>query len=67
MTGIPLSQWNGSDATMQLEETIKKFNEETSRQTRQLLILTWVIAALTFIMTIGVGLQIYLAVVAMGN
>jgi len=60
--GIPLSEWSGSGATKQLEETIKKFNEETSRQTRQLLILTWVIAILTFVMTVGVGLQIYLAI-----
>ena len=36
--GVPLPEWSGSGATKQLEETIKKFNEETSKQNRQLLI-----------------------------
>lgn len=60
--GIPLSEWSSSGATKQLEETIKKFNEETSKQTRQLLILTWVMTILTILMTIGVVIQIYLAI-----
>lgn len=58
---IPLSELSGSGATRELHETIRQFNETTTKQTRQLLILTWVIAVLTTIMTIGVGLQIYLA------
>lgn len=64
--GIPISEWSGSGATKQLEETIKKFNEETSKQTRQLLILTWVMTILTVLMTIGVVIQIYLAIRSIG-
>jgi hypothetical protein len=30
--GIPLEQWNGSDATKQLEETIKRAQLENSKQ-----------------------------------
>ena len=58
---IPLSEWSGSGATRELHETIKAFNDASNRQTKQLLILTWVIAFLTAIMTIGVGVQIWLA------
>lgn len=59
--GIPLSEWSGSGATRELEQTIREFNAQSSRQTRQLLVLTWVIAALTFVMTIGVAMQIYIS------
>ncbi len=59
--GIPLSEWSGSGATRELHETTKKFTEATSTQTRQLLILTWVIAVLTAVMAVGVGVQIHLA------
>lgn len=58
---VPLSEWSGSGATRELHETIKQFNDATTKQTRQMLILTWVIAILTAIMAIGVGVQIYLA------
>jgi hypothetical protein len=59
--GIPLSEWSGSGATRELLETIERFNVETAKQTRQLLILTWVIAVLTAVMVIGLFVQIYLA------
>jgi hypothetical protein len=59
--GIPLSQWSGSDATKELTETLKTFNEHSGKQTRQLVILTWVIAILTFLMLIGLIAQIYMA------
>jgi len=61
---IPLSEWSGSGATRELHETIKAFNEASAKQTRQLLILTWVIAVLTTTMTIGLGIQIWLAIKA---
>ena len=48
-------------ATQQLRETIQLYNLETSRQTKQLLILTWVIAVLTVVMTVGVFVQIWIA------
>jgi hypothetical protein len=59
--GIPLGEWSGSNATRELNETIKKFNEATGGQTRRLLFLTWVIAILTALMLIGLGIQIWLA------
>jgi uncharacterized membrane protein len=59
--GIPLSEWSGSGATRELHESIREFNQQTARQTRQLIVLTWVIAVLTAIMTLGVAVQIVLA------
>jgi hypothetical protein len=62
--GIPVGQWSGSDATNALRESVEQFNATAGRQTAWLLGLTWTIAALTLVMTIGVGLQIYTAVSA---
>ncbi|MEW6246646.1 MAG: hypothetical protein AB1555_08050 [Nitrospirota bacterium] len=59
--GIPLSEWSGSGATRELHETIRNFNEVASRQTQEIVILTRVLAFLTFVMTIGLIFQIYLA------
>jgi hypothetical protein len=60
-SNIPLSEWSGSGATRELHESIKAFNTASARQTRQLLILTWVIVVLTAVMVIGLGVQIWLA------
>jgi hypothetical protein len=62
MRGIPLGEWSGSDAIRELHESIKEFNRKTTKQTTQLVILTWVLAVLTFLMLVGLGFQIYLAV-----
>ena len=51
----------GSDATNALRESIERFNAKTARQTTWLLRLTWTLAALTLVMAIGVGVQIYVA------
>jgi hypothetical protein len=59
---IPLGQWSGSDATKALQDTIEKYQAESSRQTGKMIFLTWVIAALTVVMAIGVGVQIYLTI-----
>jgi hypothetical protein len=59
--GIPIGQWSGSDAVNELHETIKQFNEASSRQTKHLIVLTWAIVVLTIMMLIGLGVQIYLA------
>jgi hypothetical protein len=64
-SGIPLGEWSGSNATRELESTIREFNASAERQTRQMLRLTWVIAALTAVMTVGVVVQIYLAYLAL--
>jgi hypothetical protein len=67
-SGIPLGEWSGSDATKALHETISALHEtirayqkESSRQTAQMIRVTWAIAVLTFVMLIAVGAQIYLA------
>jgi hypothetical protein len=59
---IPVGQWSGSDATKALHETIAKYQEQSGRQTAHMIRLTWVIAALTFVMLVGLGVQIYLAI-----
>jgi len=60
---IPLGQWSGSDATNALHETIRQYQEQSSKQTKQMLRLTWAIVVLTFVMLLGLGVQIYLALV----
>ncbi len=60
--GIPLDEWSGAKATNELHQTIKEFNKVTTRQTNHILRLTIVIAFLTFVMLIGLGIQIYLAI-----
>jgi hypothetical protein len=60
-TGIPLSEWSGSGATKDLEQTVRRLAEQSARQSRQMLYLTWAIAVLTLVMTVGVAVQIFLA------
>ncbi|MEO7841807.1 MAG: hypothetical protein ABIU06_20890 [Anaerolineales bacterium] len=60
--GIPIGKWSGSDSIDELHKTIREFNEASSKQTKQLIILTWVIAVLTILMLIGLVIQIYLAI-----
>ena len=61
-TKIPIERWSGAEATNELHKTIVKFNEVSENQTNQMLKLTRVIALLTFVMLLGLGVQIYLAV-----
>jgi hypothetical protein len=60
--GIPVDEWSGSGATKALHETINQFTEQSARQTARLIALTRVLAGLTFVMLIGLAIQIYLAV-----
>ena len=60
-SGILIGQWSGADATNALHKSIREFNEATAKQTRQLVFLTWAIAFLTLAMTVGVGVQIWIA------
>lgn len=43
MVGIPLDEFNGSDATKHLEEAIKRIQQENSKQ--QTTMLRWTIAS----------------------
>jgi|GEM_PF-1924501 hypothetical protein len=60
--GIPVDEWSGADAIKALHETISQFRAESIKQTRKLIVLTRVIAALTVVMLIGLAIQIYLAI-----
>lgn len=64
-SGIPLGQWSGSDATRELHETIRQFNAEADKQTRQMIRLTRVIIGLTVAMLVLVGVQIVVAIKAL--
>jgi hypothetical protein len=55
---IPLDEWSGSKATKELHETIKKYQEASSRQTQQMIWLTGAIAILTVALLCGLALQI---------
>ena len=58
---IPLDEWSGAKATKELHDTIKKFSEASSMQTRQMLRLTWAIVGLTIAMLVAVIVQIIVA------
>ena len=59
--GIRVGELSGSDATNALHETIKKFNEQSGKQTAQMLRLTWAIAVLTVALLVGLVIQIAMA------
>ena len=59
---IPLKQWSGAGATENLQKIIEKFNETSTKQTREMIVLTRVIVFLTCVMLFAVGYQIYLSV-----
>jgi hypothetical protein len=61
MPGIPLSEWSGSGATDRLHSAIAEFNETATRQTTQLVRLTWALVILTVLLFAGLVVQIVLA------
>ena len=60
-TGMPLD--TAGRETVGLLKSIEEFNRQSSKQTQQMIYLTRVIAVLTVVMTILIGVQIYLAIV----
>ena len=60
--GIPLGEWSGSDATRELHETIKQFNEASQRQTKTMIRLSWAMVWLSVAMLVIAGVQVYVAV-----
>jgi len=62
---IRIGELSGSDATNALHETIRRFNEQSQKQTQQMVTLTKVIAALTAVLLVGVVVQIFVAVKAL--
>ena len=58
--GIPLGEFSGSTATRELHKTIVEFNAQAEQQTRTMIRLTWAIAVLTFVLVVGLGVQIAL-------
>jgi hypothetical protein len=57
-SGIPLEIWSGSHATEELHKTIKEYQQVETKQTRTLIRLTRVIAALTLVMLGSLVVQI---------
>ncbi len=47
-------------AVNKLQETIKTFNEQSSKQTEKMIKLTWWIVGLTIVMVVGLFIQIIL-------
>jgi predicted nucleic acid-binding Zn ribbon protein len=60
-SGIPLGEWSGSDATDQLREAIVEMNAASARQTRTMIWLTGALVVLTVVMTLGIALDLWLA------
>jgi hypothetical protein len=58
--GMPSSQ--AASEVSSLRKSMDEFNNQASKQTKQILQLTRVLAALTAIMTVLVGVQVYLAI-----
>ena len=58
---IRIGELSGSDATNALHKTILDHNEVSTRQTRQILFLTYAMLLLTAVMTLLVAVQIWLA------
>ena len=56
---IPLDEWSGAGATKELHVTIKQFVEESGRQARIMIRLTWWISFLTVAMLLAVGVQVW--------
>jgi hypothetical protein len=59
--GVPLGEWSGSDATNRLRAVIEKQHEETVKQTTRMVLLTWAMFALTFVMVLATIIQVWLA------
>lgn len=59
---IPLDEWSGSRATKELQKTIQDFNTKSSKQTNRMLVLTILIAILTFVLVIGLVAQIWTSI-----
>ena len=62
MDNIPIGEWSGSNATKELQKTIEDFNEQNSKQTEAMITLTKTIAFLTFILVIGLVVQICISI-----
>jgi hypothetical protein len=62
MGGIPLSEWSGSGATERLHQTIRDFNKVTTKQTDNLVRLTRQLVILTWVLCIGLVVQVALAI-----
>lgn len=58
---IPLEDWSGARTTDELHRTIREFVAASNRSARRMLQLTWAITALTAVMLIAVGMQVWFA------
>ncbi len=53
-------QYNLKKDIVKLRKTIEKSNKTTKKYNKKLVTLTWIIAGLTFLMLVGLGVQIWL-------
>lgn len=58
---IPLSEWSGGGATDRLRETVATYSDATSKQTEAMLRLTRQLVALTWVLVLGLAIQIVVA------
>lgn len=63
MSQVGMSGDLAASETFALRKAIEEFNKQASKQTQQMLRMTNVIARMTGVMTIGVLVQIYLALI----
>ena len=61
MAGIPIGQWSGRTLPTPCTRASSDIRL-SSRQTRQMIRLTWALTVLTVVMAFGLAVQIYLAV-----
>lgn len=61
--GIPLSEWSGSGATDRLRQMLENYSEVTAKQTTELIRLTRQLVLITWLLVIGLIVQIVLAFV----
>jgi hypothetical protein len=49
MSGTPLGEWNGSNATRDLHKAIVQIHDINAKESKKMVSLTWAILFLTFI------------------
>jgi hypothetical protein len=52
MNGIPLGEWNGSNATKDLHKTFFEMHNVNAKESKKMVFLTWAILILAFIILV---------------
>lgn len=59
--GSSEGRFSGSAATAELRKTIETFNTAATKQAAEMIRLTWILVALTIVLTVGLGVQLAVA------